>query len=285
MNNGVNNINNNQQPQLINSTPVVNNIQPTQPQMTNQIQVEKKRKKHSLLPVLLIIFILLIGYIFYMTNNYNQTISNLKYNCTPISSSKEKKLDINSTLVQDLYSKVQTSIREDIANPELDDNLKLYLAYRQILEKDKYDSNCNLFDTNKMEPYTCVVKNFTPKAFKEETLKKEIVKLFGEHAEIPLNNIQLSNSCIVGYQYIAERGEFVEGYCNKQNAILFKATKTLKSATSTGNTIILLEDVKYKANEKQDVPSYLKNGTYKYVFRLDMNYNYILVSKEYQSKY
>ena len=279
MNNGVNNINNQsviQQPQIINQIPVQQPIP----------QPVKKKKKFSLLPILLIIIILLIIYIFYINNNYNQTIANIKYNCTPISSTKEKKLDLNSTIVKDLYSKVHTSIREDIANPNMDDNLKLYLAYRQILERDKYDSNCNLFNSTSMEPYTCTVtNNFTPKAFKEETLNKEIVKLFGENANIPLDNIQLSNSCIVGYQYFKERGEFVEGYCNQQNAILFKADKSLKSATSNGNTIILLENVKYKASEKQNIPETLKSGTYKYVFRLDMNYNYILVSKEYQSNY
>ena len=49
--------------------------------------------------------------------------------------------------------------------------MKLYLAYRQILETEKYDSNCNLFSQTSMEPYTCEVSTlFVPKAFKEETL-------------------------------------------------------------------------------------------------------------------
>ena len=210
----------------------------------------------------------------------------MKYNCTPITAKEETKLDLNSTIVTELYSKVQTTIREDIANPNFDDTMKLYLAYRQIKEKDKYDSNCNLFNNNLMEPYTCEVSTkFVPKAFKEETLKHEIKKMYGEETNIELKNIQLGKSCVVGYQYIKERGEFVEGYCNQKTATSFKVTKKLLEATSTKNTIILKEDVKYHENEKMNLPEYLKSGTYIYTFRLDMNYNYVLVSKTYENKY
>ena len=34
-----------------------------------------------------------------------------------------------------------------------------------------------------------------------------------------------------------------------------------------------------------ELPSYLKNGKYYYTFRLDMNYNFVLVSKTYEDKY
>ena len=34
-----------------------------------------------------------------------------------------------------------------------------------------------------------------------------------------------------------------------------------------------------------DLPDYLKSGDYLYTFRLDMNYNYVLVSKIYDDKY
>ena len=39
-----------------------------------------------------------------------------------------------------------------------------------------------------------------------------------------------------------------------------------------------------KESEKMPLPDYLKSGTYYYTFRLDMNYNYILVSKEIEQK-
>jgi len=279
---------------VVNAAPttVINRQQPViQPQVQPQIasipeppKVVKVKSKFA--PILIILVLGLLGYTFYSTNQYKQQISNLKYNCTPITASNETKLDINSTLVQDLYSKVKTNIREDIANPNFDDSMKLYLAYRQIKDYDKYDSNCNLFSSTAMEPYTCEVSTqFVPKAFKEEILTREIKKLYGEETNIPLKNIQLSNSCIVGYQYIQSRGEYVEGYCKQSNATSFKVTKTLKEAKSTRNTIILKEEVKYHENEKLSLPDTLKSGIYYYTFRLDMNYNYVLVSKTYENKY
>jgi hypothetical protein len=245
------------------------------------------RKKKNYVPLLIFVIFLLIVYIVYSTKSHQTQVENLTYNCTPITASEEEtELDVNSTLVKDLYSKVSTSIREDIAQPEFNDNMKLYLAYRQILETDKYDSNCNLFDSQKMEPFTCEVSlNFVPQAFKVETLEQEIKKLYGENTVLNLTNIQLGSSCIGGYQYIPERGEFVQGYCSQQNATSFKVTKTLKSATSTRTTIVLKEEVKYHENEKMNLPSYLKSGTYYYTFRLDLNYNYVFVSKTYEEKY
>lgn len=281
MNNGVNNNTVQQQP-VTTQQPVLTPV----PQQVQPQPVPVKKKKSSISILLLFIILGLIGYIIYTNKNYTNTINNIKNNCTPISAGEEKELDINSTLVQDLYSKVQTNIKEDIANPEFNDNLKLYLAYRQILEKNKYESNCNLFKDTNMEPYTCTVtNNFTPKAFKEELLIRELKKLFGENNTIQLDNIQLGNSCIVGYQYIKERGEYVEGYCNKKMATSFKVTKDIIKATSTQNSIIITENVKYHPTEGQDVPEYLKSGTYKYEFKLDMNYNYILVNKTFENKY
>lgn len=253
-----------------------------------QPPIKKEKKKMNIMPILIVIILVLSIYTVYSAKKHQAEIENLNYNCTPITSSKEeKKLDLKSTLVQDLYSKVATSIREDLAQPEFNDNMRLYLAYRQILESDKYDSNCNLFDKLAMEPYTCEVSTkFRPKAFKIETLEQEIKKLYGEHSNIALTNIRLgTTSCIGGYEYIPARGEFVQGYCSQQNATSYKVTKTLTEATSTRTTIILKEEVKYHENEKMSLPEYLKSGTYYYTFRLDMNYNYVLVSKTYESKY
>lgn len=253
----------------------------------NSISPEKKKRGISIIPILLLIIGGLIFYLYYSNQSFKTKIDQLSYNCTPITASKEEiKLSLDSTLVKDLYRKVETNIREDIAQPEFNDNMKLYLAYRQVLESDKYDSTCNLFSVTSMEPYTCEVSlNFVPKAFKEETLVLAIKKLYGENTQLPLSNIQLGSSCIVGYQYIPERGEFVQGICSQQNATSYKVTKKLTEAISTGNTIILTEDVKYHENEKLALPDSLKSGLYHYIFRLDMNYNYVLVDKTYESKY
>lgn len=254
--------------------------------VTNNV-VEPKKKKNRLLPLLFLIIIGLGGYIYYMNQNYTNQINQLNYNCTPISSTKkEVELDVDSVLVKGLYKKVETNIREDLAQPEFNDNMRIYLAYRQILEKDKYDTNCQGFSLSTMEPYICDVSDdFVPKGFHEDILIQKIKELYGEKTEIELNNVQLGKVCLVGYQYIPARKEFVQGFCNQQNATSLKVTKNLTKAISTGNTIILTEEVKYHENEGISVPDSLKSGIYYYTFRLDMNYNYVLVSKTYESKY
>lgn len=252
-----------------------------------QQQPVKKKRGGGFILILLLIIAGLGAYIVYSSKNHKTQIDNLTYNCTPILASKEEtKLDVNSTLVRGLYNKVATNIREDIAQPYFNDNMKLYLAYRQVLESDKYETNCNLFSSTSMEPFICDVNsNFVPKAFKKDKLILAYKLLFGENTPLELTNIQLGHSCIGGYQYIEARDEYVQGYCNQQNSTSFKVTKELVEATSTRNTIILKEDVKYHISEGMELPEYLKSGYYYYVFRLDLNYNYVLVSKTYQSKY
>ena len=253
---------------------------------------KKKKKKNpnggvSSLSVLLFLVVVGLGvYIFYSNSLYKSNLAHLEYNCTPVSSYQEdKQLDLNSTIVVELYNKVKTSIREDYAQPDFNDTMKLYLAFRQIPEHKFYSSNCNMFKDTTMEPYKCDGRLFTPKAFKAEDLEHEIKVLFGEETNIPLANIKLQNNCIGGYAYIPERGEFVEGKCDVNTATSFKADKKLKEAWTNRNTVTLVEEVKYIESEKMKLPDYLKSGTYYYTFRLDMNYNYVLISKTYESKY
>lgn len=250
--------------------------------------VTKKKKGGGLTFILLLICVGLGGYIYYSSNSHKAQIDKLNYNCTPVLASKEEtKLDVNSTLVKTLYSKVETNIREDIAQPEFNDNMKLYLAYRQVLDSDKYDSNCNAFSSTAMEPLICDPNNsnFVPKAFKPEKLELAYKKLFGENATFQLANIQLGRSCIGGYQYIESRNEYVQGRCTQQNSTFYTANKKIIEATSSRNRIVLKEEVKYGQSEGVELPSYLKNGYYYYIFRLDLDYNYVLVSKTYESKY
>lgn len=247
----------------------------------------KKRSGGGLILLLFLVCAGLGGYIYYSSKAHESQISNLKYNCTPVLSSKEEtKLDVDSTFVKWLYSKVETNIREDIAQPQFNDNMKLYLAYRQVLDSDKYDSNCNLYDNTKMEPLVCDVNgNFVPKAFKKDKLIIAYKQLFGEDAPLELANIQLGKSCVGGYQYIPDRDEYVQGHCTQQNSTFYTVTKKIVEATSSRNRITLKEEVKYGQSEGVVLPEYLKNGYYYYTFRLDLNYNYILVSKTYESKY
>ena len=80
----------------------------------------------------------------------------------------------------DLYNKVETNIREDLAHHDFDENLKRYLAFRQMPTKDFYDSNCNYFNDAAMQLYTCpTAKDFHPLAIKVESFAREYKKLFG----------------------------------------------------------------------------------------------------------
>ena len=245
---------------------------------------KKKKKKHFFVKLLLLIIIGLGGYIYYMDMQHKAMISKMEYECTPVNATEEKTLELDSTLVQDLYGKVRTTLREDLALFDLNDQLKLYLAFKQIPTGKFYESNCNLFSETAMEPFTCKA-DFTPLAFKEEDLKLEVKKLFGNDVELPLTNINLGKgSCLGGYQYIPDRGEFVQGYCGSRNSTSYKMEKELVGAYSKEAYITLKEKVRYIGAEGNTIPEHLRSGTYIYTFKLDMNYNYIFVSKEIEQK-
>ena len=274
------------------TTPEQQLQQPATDQTANTPVEEKqeeqpKKKKSSIVFLLILVIVAMGGYIYYLNNDLKAKTNDLYYNYTPRTSlENEIELDLNSTLVKDLYKKVQTNIREDVAQPYFNYNLKLYLAYRQILETDKYTTNCNMYNEASMEPYKCeVTSNFTPLAFNASILETEYKKLFGESDNFQFQNIQLGSSCVGGYQYVEARGEYVQGYCEQSNAIFYKVNKELIKATSYRNTIVLEEKVQYIGNENMEVPNYLISGVYKYVFRLDMNYNYTLLSKTYIEQY
>ena len=131
---------------------------------------KKKKKGHFFVKLLLLIIVGLGGYIYWTDMQHKALISKMEYECTPVNATEEKSLELDSTLVQDLYGKVRTTLREDLALFDLNDQLKLYLAFRNIPIGKFYESNCNLFSETAMEPFTCKA-DFTPLAFKEEDLK------------------------------------------------------------------------------------------------------------------
>lgn len=254
-------------------------IQDTQPnnQTNNKKATKPKKSKGKTLLIILLLFVI-GGLAFYIYTDYQKDLNTI---CSPLAQSDGSTtvLDLNSTIVEDLYSKVKTTVREDVASNELNDAMKLYLAYRQIPESKIYDSNCNLFDNAIMPSVACESSlEFSPRAFKEETLQMELKKLFGESTNIANANIQLGNSCFGGFQYIAERGEYVEGRCNEVGTTLYKVDKELIEATVTGDTITLKEKVRYYSGEGVNVDR-LTNGTYVYTFKLDANYNYAYISR------
>lgn len=237
----------------------------------------KKSHKAVFFIILLLLIIGGLGAYIYMDYMKDQA----RGECSPLVASDNslRELDLESSIVQELYDKVKTTVREDLAYHTFDDVFKLYLAYRQIPHSEIYDSNCNLFNENSMSNFTCTgATNFTPMAFSEETLQKEVRKLFGENVSIPNQNIVLGNSCFGGYQYIAERGEYVEGYCGQVPTTTYNVEKELISASVQGDTITLREKVRYYSAQGIDA-SQLQNGVYVHTFKLDNNYHYAYVNR------
>ncbi len=259
------------------------NNENTTPVATQNTMAEpKKKKKHTGFIFFLFVVAGFCFYTYYEYTEHEKEIYELNEKCTPVSTTGEvKELSLDSTIVQDLYSKVYTTIKEDAAETELNDSLKLYLAYRQIPNYKIYDSNCNYFSATKMPYYTCLNnETTTPTAFKEESLKVEYKKLFGEDAIFQNNDIQIGRVCLGGYQYIESRGEYVSGYCKEEPTTIYTGEKKLVKATSQESTIVLYETVKYYAGEGQKLKENLVSGTYMYTFKLDTNYNYVYKSKE-----
>ena len=238
-----------------------------------------KKVKNNATVFLLLVILCLGGACYYFNKEKNDTIYYYKNLYSPINSSEEKKLDNDSAIVLNLYNRVKTSGMEDVANPNFDDNLKRYLAYRNLTTNDIYPSNCNLFKTSDLKFFDCDDKTYIPNAFNEESLLLKYIEIFGDEYLISHASIQLGNSCLGGYEYIPERKEYVQGKCSRSDKELIKAEKSIESVTSTEDVIKINETVRYiKAG--MDVPDYLKNGIYTYTFKLDKNFNYRFISKE-----
>ena len=200
---------------------------------------------------------------------------------------QETKLDLNTNIVKTLYGKVKTNALEDYLMPELTEDTKRYLAYRQLNTLEIIEeSNCNKFDNNAMPGYYCddTAEEFTPKAFYKDDMEKEYKNLFGKNTTLTHKNIQPGNACFVGYQYIEARDQYVEGECDQLFTTKLTTTKELVKATTKDSIIKLYEKVTYYSDIGVEPPKTLKNGTYIYTFQLDPDYNYIYISKELESK-
>lgn len=275
-------------PKIVSSEPVLSpddkkaheeHLQVVKEQQLNKVNKKKQVQITSFL-LLIILFLVIVCTLMWYSNKL--TTDKLNEVCSPVSTTNgSKELDLNSFIVKDLYSKVKTNVREDLEEIDLNDELKVYLAYRQIGQGDIYESHCNMFSTDSMPAFTCNANDYwSPRAFKVETLEREYKKLFGENTVFPKVNIQLGNSCLGGFQYIESRGEYVQGQCKTAGVIGYSADKELINATSKEATIILKEKVTYYNSLETKLPEGLVSGTYEYTFKLDRNYNYIYVGKK-----
>ena len=239
---------------------------------------QKKKSKVGVLFTLLII-LGLAGGVYYFYDQNVKLKDYYEHNYSQLTSKEEKDLPLDSFIVNDLYNRFKTSAKEDYFEKDFNSNMmKLYFGIRNVSSKDYVESNCNLFNNTRMKYVVCKDDEYTPVAIDEDILKMKLIELYGENNGIQLNNIQLGNSCYGGFQYIADREQFVKGHCNSSVIALIDATKELYKATTKENEIKIYEKVRYFTSAT-DVPDYLRSGKYVYTFRLDPNYNYILESK------
>lgn len=233
-------------------------------------------------PLLLIVILLLAGACFYWYRTDASRRDYYENHYSPINSGDTIELELDSPLVTQLYTMVKTTATEDFGNPNFDNNLKRYLAYRNLSHNSFYESNCNLFD-NSMVNFACFEDDsFKPDAFKDSSLTNMLNIMFGVRHGIEHENITVGGTCLGGYEYIASRGEYVKGKCTRETLLTVSADKKLTKATSTGDKIYLEENVRYFTNNGQDNPESLKDGNYVYTFRLDENFNYIYESREFK---
>jgi hypothetical protein len=259
-------------------------LQAKMPQQPVMMPVEPKKKSNAGLIVFLILIILgCAAYIYYDKNYLEKSLMN---NCPKLKlTNGDLTLKTTDTLVVNLYNRVVTTAKEDLADNTLDDAMKLYLAYRNMPNYLLYDSNCNLFDSGNMLPFTCDDSVKIPKAFKAESLQNELKMLFGESTTIANKNITLGSSCLGGYEYIDARGEYVEGTCSEVPTTPLSATKKLASAYQKDDEIILKEVVDYYGTTDQTLLTNYPDGTYIYTFKLDAtNNDYVYISKVKETK-
>lgn len=241
-----------------------------------------KKVRNKAIPFLLLALLLFGGAALYQYRENQKLVNYYTNEYSPIASKKETVLELDDPLVRRLYNMVETTGGEDYANPNFDTNLKRYLAYKYLSNRLlNYKSNCNNFDSNKMMYYSCNDDEYTPTSFKVEDLEVAFTTLFGDNHEINHDNIQLGNECIGGFEYIPERGEYVQGKCTRNSANLVNVDKKLTGAKSTESHIYLEEEVRYYPTDNNQIPKYLNNGKYKYTFKLDRHYNYVYVNREF----
>ena len=256
------------------------NVQPAGQVQSGKPVKQKKKSKAGLIFTILII-LGLAGGIYYFYDQNVKLKDYYEHNYSPLNSKEEKDLELDSFIVTDLYNRFKTSAKEDYLERDFNSNtMKLYFGIRNVSSKDYVESNCNLFNNTQMKYVTCKDDEYTPFAIDEDVLKLKLVELYGDNNGIQLGNIQLGNSCYGGFQYIADREQFVKGHCNSSVIALIDATKELYKATTKESEIKIYEKVRYFTTAT-DVPEYLRSGKYVYTFTLDPNYNYILKSKEF----
>lgn len=228
-----------------------------------------KKNDTKFIVIFLIVFILAATFIIY--NIYDREIK---------TDNHEQEVSIKNKKIKDLYNKVKLSKEEDFKFAELNDETKLYLAYRQIPKKKFMSSECSLFSEVKLEKnndlYMCDDKGNN--SFKKEDLEEEYHKLFGD--------VFFKHKSIISkyeiFKFVKSKDIYIKGkYLGGSDDVVI-ATKRLVKAFKVDNKLYLLESVNYtnKSDGKMiNNSKHYKSGTYKYTFKIKKN-KYIYQKKE-----
>lgn len=248
----------------------------------------KKKKKNGNSPILILIIIILLGVIAYFV--YNDYFAP-KEEVDPIKELERKRsININSLLVQQLYSYVNLDGCGNQINffygsgapvelKDLTPEQKIYLAYRQLLNKDIRKEYCSTYSkalhkNDKMGIWYCGEEYLNSKSetFNDEksltyiidgdVLKRQVEKMFGK-GSYKATTFTTASSLRYLYDqstssYIYQTfygGDSCKGYTNK-----------LDSAYRKGNDVTIV--VKVVNNEKKNITMFY------YTFRESDDGNY-----------
>lgn len=251
--------------------------------------------------VILLIFVI-IGMVVYMLydkgllNKFTDNQKEENNTSEEVETAKEEELDVNGSLVQQLYRNIMTydlvsidilnSIRENgfIKASDITSEQKNYFAYRQVAISDIKSDLCsnyeNLFSQNENLRYGCSgeyyvgMPSYTSTSYiQEDILKQSVEKIFGKDSYQRVDYFPIALSA--GYVYDQATSRYVLGsYPGGGTGPI--PTFTLVSAKKIGDEIKIIENAKLEQDGYLD-ESMLFNVNIEYTFKLEDN-NYIFVS-------
>lgn len=247
----------------------------------------EERGNSWLIVVLVFVVIALAGYIVYdkMMKDDTTTIEKESVNNSikEENSGQQKNLSVDSFLVQNLYRKVTTNKgEEETSGYQLDDMMKLYLAYRQVPRSNFFQTNCDGYQGTKA--YACNPQMGIPYGVNASSIQEQVKELFGENVVIPNQSITRSTFNVLGVyvEYIPSRDIYLIGSNVGGGTDDVSLTKTLTSAYIKDAILYLEEDVNYTQSTISSEASnyYTKyNGKYRYQFKMEDG-RYIYINKE-----
>lgn len=200
---------------------------------------------------------------------------------------KTEELDINSNLVQELYSYVVNTqgygLLFEKSVSDIDSAYKVALVYDLISESEKVDVDCSTID-NKALSLPSISCNASEGqngiegktiGVEEPTMKRYVEKVFG-----PNSYQQIERASLIASELYFDQGSSTYVYyCANKGGYLYpydvELTNALKNENKIELTIVVSENASESAIEGDE-----KLGTYKHIFNQNEDGNYYWTSNE-----